>query len=92
MKKLVTAFALATLVATPALAKTRYPHQSAAPQAVGPWIVSEAGYGAYAAANGDDAQYGPGVISNGDYVRWDPDPNIRFQLMREYPFLQGNGQ
>ena len=92
MKKLVTAFAIATLVATPAFAKTSHPRQSAATQAVGPFIVSEAGYGAYAEANGDNTQYGPRVISYGDYVRWDPDPNIRVQLMREYPFLLGNGQ
>ena len=59
MKKLVTAFAIATLVATPAFAKTSHPRQSAATQAVGPFIVSEAGYDAYAAANGDNAQYGP---------------------------------
>ena len=92
MKILVTAFAIVTLVAAPAFAKTSHPRQSAATQAVGPFIVSEPGYEAYAAANGDNAQYGLAVISNGDYARWDPDPNIRLQLMREYPFLLGNGQ
>lgn len=25
----------------------------------------------------------PGLYNNGDYVGWDPDPNIRFQLLRD---------
>ncbi len=90
MKKLVTAFALATLIATPAFAKTKYPRQAAAPQAVG--SAAQSGYGAYAAANGVGTPYGPAVISYGAYAGWDPDPNIRAQLVREHPFLQGNGQ
>jgi hypothetical protein len=92
MKKLVTAFALAALVATPAFAKTKHPRQPADTQAVGPFIVGEAGYDAYAAANGDGTHYGPGLMAYGVYTGWDPDPNIRLQLIREYPFLEGNGQ
>jgi opacity protein-like surface antigen len=88
MKKLVTAFALAALVATPAFAKTKYPRQPAAPQTAG----SAGGYGAYAEANSDNTRYGPAVFSYGAYAGWDPDPNIRLQLIREYPSLQGNGQ
>jgi hypothetical protein len=86
MKKLVTAFALAALVATPAFAKNNHPRQSAAPQTAG----SAGGYGAYAAA--DVTRYGPAAFVYGAYVGSDPDPNIRLQLIREYPFLQGNGQ
>jgi len=83
MKKLVTAFVLATLVATPALARPYHPRESVAVRAVGPLAVGEPGYRAYAADNGANVHRGPAVISYGVNAGWDPDPNIRLQLMRD---------
>jgi len=44
-------------------------------------------YAAYAAAPGavvvDVMPRMPGMYNHGDYVGWDPDPNIRFQLWRD---------
>ena len=76
MKKilLVTA-ALTALAATPAFAKT---HHSAKPMSADP---ADESYAA-APASGVTAQ-GPAVYSFGHYAGWDPDPNIRFQLMRD---------
>jgi hypothetical protein len=63
MKKLTTALLLATLAASPALAKSTHTHPSAADPG--------------ASVRDPDA-----VIVDGQIVGRDPDPNIRFQLMR----------
>lgn len=76
MKKLLLmSVALMALAATPAFAKT---HHSAKPMSADP---ADASY-ATAPASGITAQ-GPAVYSFGQYAGWDPDPNIRFQLMRD---------
>jgi hypothetical protein len=78
MKKLIigTTLALATLAATPSFAATHHTQGSAAqpyPEA----------YDANASADTGLTVNGPAVYSNGYYAGWDPDPNIRFQLMRD---------
>lgn len=45
--------------------------------------MSRAGEGAYAAAPEERTVTTRGLYENGDYVGWDPDPNIRFQLLRD---------
>jgi hypothetical protein len=102
MKKLATAFVLATLAATPALAKTDHPRKPVAAQATDSYLVSESGYGSYASAGaigyGSNSIYSDGsiattnrndVVFDGLVIGSDPDPNIRFQLWREAPSLQG---
>ncbi|HEY1310573.1 MAG TPA: hypothetical protein VGF02_06435 [Pseudolabrys sp.] len=78
MKKLAvtTSLVLAALAASPSFAATR--HMSAAAEQ------------AYAAANNEPvtAEGGltaaePAVIADDVYRGWDPDPNIRFQLLRD---------
>ncbi len=78
MKKLAigTSLVLAALAASPSFAATR--HMSAAAEQ------------AYASANNEPitAEGGlttrePAVIANDVYRGWDPDPNIRFQLLRD---------
>ncbi len=69
MKKLLAAVALATLLTSPAFAKTH--SQLSSSENSGPYAADPAGYG-------DD-----GV--NGDTVGRDPDLNIRFQLTRDPP-------
>jgi hypothetical protein len=78
MKKFVigTSLALATLAATPAFAATHHARVPAAP------AYPEA-YDTNAASQSGLTVNGPGVFSNGQYAGWDPDPNIRFQLMRD---------
>lgn len=84
MKKftIVGSLMLAAFAATPALAAT---HHSRAP-------VSQSysqGYEANASADRGLTVSGPAVYSvDGQYAGWDPDPNIRFQLMRD-PNTQG---
>jgi hypothetical protein len=80
MKKLVigTSLALATLAATPSFAATHHSRMSA-PQTYG----GESAYGANAAAESGLTASGPAIISNGQYAGWDPDPTIRFQLLRD---------
>lgn len=88
MKKFVIASALvlAGFSATPTFAATvhRASHvsaQQAYPEA----------YDANArAADSDLTANGPGVFSNGQYAGWDPDPNIRFQLLRDAGAQVGN--
>ncbi len=78
MKKFIigTSLALAALVATPAFAATRHARVSAVP------AYPEA-YDGNAASQSGLTVNGPAVFSNGQYAGWDPDPNIRFQLMRD---------
>jgi hypothetical protein len=78
MKKLIigTSLILATLAATPSFAATR--HMSAAPQ---PYAATDS----YAAAESGLTVRGPAIIANGQYAGWDPDPTIRFQLLRDPP-------
>ena len=78
MKKFIigTSLALAALAATPAFAATHHAHVSAAP-------AYPEGYDANAASQSGLTVNGPAVFSNGQYAGWDPDPNIRFQLMRD---------
>jgi len=65
------------LAATPALAKT-YRAQSAADQA------NAAAINEPITADGSGLTVkGPAVISFDQYRGWDPDPNIRFQLLRD---------
>jgi hypothetical protein len=81
MRKFVIAstLVLAGFAATPSFAATtRHYSQVQASQA-----YPEA-YDANASADRDlTAVGGPAVYSNGQYAGWDPDPNIRFQLMRD---------
>jgi hypothetical protein len=81
IKKLVTAFVLATLAATPALAKTYHPRKPVTAETTGFYLASKSSYGSYAAA--DAYSYGPAVVSYGVYAGWDPDPAIRLQLIRD---------
>ncbi len=81
MKKLMTALALATLVASPALAdsaksKARMSGQQS-------YAASNAGYDAFAAADSGVTIGGPAIFVNGVYVGWDPDPAIRLQLIKD---------
>jgi hypothetical protein len=76
MKKLLLAtVALTALAASPAFART---HHSATPMSADP---ADESYAA-APASGVTAQ-GPAVYAFGQYAGWDPDPNIRFQLLRD---------
>lgn len=83
MKKLAIALAITALAASPALAKSKQQQKSAALQADSYTTQSEDAY-AYAPANGASNAPGmrPGVYQYGVYQGWDPDPNIRFQLLR----------
>lgn len=70
------AMTLTALAATPALAKNS--HAQTAAQAYGaatnePITADESGL----------TTRGPAVISFDQYRGWDPDPNIRFQLLRD---------
>lgn len=78
MKKIVTAFVLATLLATPALAQKRHriPPQAAAAQAYVPSDQSLPMADRYT------------VVVNGRVVGRDPDPNVRLMLARD---LMGGG-
>jgi hypothetical protein len=75
MKKIVTAFVLATLLATPALAQKRHTisPQAAAAQASVPYNQTYPTADPYT------------VIVNGRIVGRDPDPNVRLMLKRD-PF------
>lgn len=89
-KMIITAMALATMAATPALAQNYRPADDGGPMAASPapsggrYMRSDAryGYGAYAAAPVDMVG-GPAVYSYGRYAGWDPDPSIRLQLRRD---------
>jgi len=77
MKKLAIALTITALAFSPALAKTKQQQKSIAPQ-------GDEAY-AYAPDNGATpmpGQFTPGVYQFGVYQGWDPDPSIRFQLMR----------
>jgi len=74
MKKFLAAVALAALASSPALAKTH--HTSAA---------AEQSYASAATAAGPNT-----VVEDGQVVGADPDPNIRFQLMRDFYGEQGD--
>jgi hypothetical protein len=86
MKKFVIASALAVAAfsATPTFAATTHHTRVQATQA-----YPEA-YDANASADRDLTVGGPAVYSNGEYAGWDPDPNIRFQLMRDPGAQAGN--
>jgi hypothetical protein len=91
MKKLVIALALASLVASPALAK-KY-HKQVTTDASDQ--VADQGYAgnqAYAYAPGYNGSVGTSypnpVYAYGQYQGADPDPNIRLQLLRDPPNLQ----
>lgn len=76
MKKFVIgASLLLAMAATPALAKTQHvtADQAYAAANSGPVTADESGLTAR----------GPAVISFDQYRGWDPDPNIRFQLLRD---------
>jgi hypothetical protein len=78
MNKLVIAFALTALVASPALAQSKKQKQAAAKPRATAEAVAPAN-GPYAAYIGDG--YG-GVNHNGTVNGSDPDPNIRGFLLR----------
>ncbi len=86
MKKFIIASALAVAAfsATPTFAATVHHARVSASQA-----YPEA-YDANASADRDVTAAGPAVYSNGQYAGWDPDPNIRFQLMRDPGAQDGN--
>ena len=74
MKKLMTAFVLATLVATPAFAAKKHPTispEAAAAQAYAPSGSDLSTVDSYT------------VVVNGQIVGRDPDPNVRLMLMRD---------
>ena len=84
MKKftIVGSLMLAAFAATPAFAATHHARASASPSYA-------AAYDANASADRDLTVSGPAVYAvDGQYAGWDPDPNIRFQLMRD-PNTQG---
>ncbi len=93
MKKLMTALALAALVASPALADSSKSANSskskARMSAQQSYAAGNAGYDAFAAADPNVAADsgltigGPAIFVNGVYAGWDPDPAIRLQLMRD---------
>jgi hypothetical protein len=83
MKKIVTAFALVALAASPALAKTYHQRKAATPMADQAYVANGAGNAAYAAVEPGQPGYGPAVISYGVYAGWDPSPTIRLQLMKD---------
>ena len=70
MKKLVIAFVMATLVASPAFAKKR--------QAISPEAAAAQ---AYAPSDASADPYT--VVVNGQIVGRDPDPNVRLMLRRD---------
>jgi hypothetical protein len=75
---------LAALAGSPAFAAATHQSRVSASQA-----YPEA-YDASASADRDLTISGPAVYSiDGHYAGWDPDPNIRFQLMRD-PGPAGN--
>ena len=82
MKKLMiaTSLLLATLAATPTFAATRHAR-------VQSYATNTAGYEANASADNRLTVRGPAVIAYGQYAGWDPDPSIRFQLLRDPPGL-----
>ena len=74
MKSLMTAVALMTLAASPAFSATYHSRVSAQPN----------GNNAYAAAYDNGGMTGgSAVVSNGKYLGSDPDPAIRFGLLRQ---------
>ena len=75
MKKLVLAAALATLVATPALAQYQY----SAPRHVGMGRLADIRAQALPTAGSNT------VIVDGQYAGADPDANVRLQLQRDFP-------
>jgi len=93
MRTFIVATALVTMMATPVLAQRAvndggpmWPSTMATPAPASPQMQRawRNGRGSYAAApeSGAIAATG-GLYENGDYVGWDPDPNIRFQLLRD---------
>ena len=73
MKKLVIAFVMATLVASPAFAKKRH--------AISPEAAAAQ---AYASSDSDISTVDSyTVIVNGQIVGRDPDPNVRLMLRRD---------
>lgn len=86
MKKFVisSALVLAGFAASPAFAATTHHSRVSASQG-----YSEA-YDANASADRNLTAGGPAVYANGQYAGWDPDPNIRFQLMRDAGAQVGN--
>ena len=86
MKKFIigSSLMLAALAASPAFAATTHHSRVSASQS-----YPEA-YDANASADRDLTVSGPAVYSNGQYAGWDPDPNIRFQLMRDPGAQAGN--
>ena len=73
MKKLLTAFVLATLVASPAFAKKSH--------AISPEAAAAQAYAPYDQNYPVVDQYT--VIVNGQIVGRDPDPNVRLMLRRD---------
>ena len=93
MRTLIVATAFVTMMGTPVLAQraandggsmsssTMAAPAPASPQTQRAW---RNGRGAYAAVPGTGAiATTRSLYQNGDYVGWDPDPNIRFQLLRD---------
>ena len=91
MKKLMTALALATLVASPALADSAKSSKARSVSGQQSYAAGNAGYDAFAAADSGVTIGGPAIFVNGVYVGWDPDPAIRLQLIKDpLPQYQGN--
>jgi hypothetical protein len=94
MKKFIIAMAIAAATATPSLAQ--YYPVGPGPFASEPYMAAAPGFGAgfygigayepgfeaYAAAPGPYAVQPPGLYAGGEYLGWDPDPNVRLELLR----------
>jgi hypothetical protein len=74
MKKLMTAFVLATLVATPAFAAKKHPAISPEAAAAQAYAPSDSGYLTVDRNT---------VVVNGHIVGRDPDSNVRLMLLRD---------
>lgn len=91
MRTLIVATALVTMMGTPVLAQRAAndggPMSSSTMAAPAPASTQTQrawrnGRGAYAAVP-ESGMSRLGLYENGDYVGWDPDANIRFQLLRD---------
>jgi opacity protein-like surface antigen len=91
MKKFIIGVGLAALLATPALAQSYDPdygtgNTNPMPPSYSANADTTGATGAYAyAPSRETMQSEPPVYAFGHYAGTDPDPNIRFQLKRDWP-------
>lgn len=92
MKRLLTALALATLMASPAFAQYQTESRSymrVSPEAQPPGLAADDESGPYARYNGPE--FGS-VIDNGRVLGNDPDANVRLQLRRDSESIEGGSE